>query len=175
MTQDNARLLEQLKPGFNRTFNWNKHQPKISTERPNEYLDFLIDSGFLGVNKLFDLSFENEAQRTSHKWFYLPTRGIKNYNVMIDGQNFFDQPVRNDLIRFDNIPKIATGQSDNYRTDFLLDYNYFEKYYEIMAIDLINQQVFDSDPKVIIKEAKEAVLDFSQGTVVVFQFYFSLL
>ena len=57
---------------------------------------------------------------------------------MIDGQNFFDQPVRNDLIRFDNIPKIATGQSDNYRTDFLLDYNYFEKYYEIMAIDLSN-------------------------------------
>ena len=67
MTQDNARLLEQLKPGFNRTINWNKHQQKISTERPNEYLDFLIDSGFLGVNKLFDLSFENEAQRTSHK------------------------------------------------------------------------------------------------------------
>ena len=94
---------------------------------------------------------------------------------MIDGQNFFDQPVRNDSIRFDNIPKITTGQSDNYRTDFLLDYNYFEKCYEIMAIDLINQQVFDSDPKVIIKEAKEAVLDFSQGTVVVFQFYFFLL
>ena len=94
---------------------------------------------------------------------------------MIDGQNFFDQPVRKDSIRFDNIPKITTGQSDNYRTDFLLDYNYFEKYYEIMAIDLINQQVFDSDPKVIIKEAKEAVLDFSQGTVVVFQFYFFLL
>ena len=91
---------------------------------------------------------------------------------MIEGQNFFDQPVRNDLIRFDDIPKIATGQSDNYRTDFLLDYNYFEKYYEIMAIDLSNQQVLDSDPKVIIKEAKETVLDFSQGTVEVFQFYF---
>ena len=161
MAEDNARLLEQLKSGFNRTINWNKHQPKISTERPNAYLDFLIDSGFLGVNRLFVLSFENEAQRTSHKWFYLPTREIKNYNVMIDWQKFFDQPVRNYLIRFDKIRKIATGQSHNYRTDCLLDYNYFDKYYEIMAIDLSKQQVLDAGPKVIIKEAKETVLDFS--------------
>ena len=44
---------------------------------------------------------------------------------MIDGQNFFDQPVRNDLITYDNIQKIATGQGDDYATGFLLDYNYF--------------------------------------------------
>ena len=39
-TQDNAKLLEQLKSGFKRTSNWNKYQPKVSTERPNQYLDF---------------------------------------------------------------------------------------------------------------------------------------
>ena len=91
-TQDNAKLLEQLKAGFKRTINWNKYQAKVSTERVNQYLDFLIDPG---VNRIFVLSFENEAQRTSYKRSHLPTREIKNYNVMIDGQNFFDQPVRN--------------------------------------------------------------------------------
>ena len=51
--------------GFKRTINWNKYQPKVSSERPNQYLDFLIDSGFQGVNRLFILPFESEAQRTS--------------------------------------------------------------------------------------------------------------
>ena len=89
-TQDNAKLLEQLKSGFKRTINWNEYQPKVSTERPNQYLDFLIDPNFQEVNRLFVLSFENEAQRISIKQYYLPTREIKNYNSMIDGQNFFD-------------------------------------------------------------------------------------
>ena len=46
-TQDNAKLLEQLKPGFKRTIDWNKYQLKISTERPNQYLDHLIDLTYL--------------------------------------------------------------------------------------------------------------------------------
>ena len=70
-TQDNAKLLEQLKFGFKRTINWNKYQTKVSTERQNQYLDFLIDSSFQGVNGLFVLSFENETQPTSYKRYYL--------------------------------------------------------------------------------------------------------
>ena len=52
-TQDNTKLLEQLKSGFKRTINWNKYQPKITPQRPNQYLDFLIDPSFRGVNRLF--------------------------------------------------------------------------------------------------------------------------
>ena len=52
-TQDNAKFLEQLKSGFKRPINWNRYQPKVSTERPNQYLDFLIDPSFQGVNRLF--------------------------------------------------------------------------------------------------------------------------
>ena len=63
-TQGNAKLCEQLKSGFKRT-DWNKYKPKVSTERPNLYLDFLIDPSFQGVNSLFVLSFEDEPQRTS--------------------------------------------------------------------------------------------------------------
>ena len=58
-----------------------------------------------GVNRLFILIFENETQPTSHKRYYFPTRKIKTYNVMVNGQNIFDQPVRNDLITYDSIEK----------------------------------------------------------------------
>ena len=53
---------------------------------------------------------------------------------MIDGQHFFDQPVRNNLITYDSIRKIATSQEDNYTTVSLLDYNYFKNYYKMMLI-----------------------------------------
>ena len=66
-----------------------------SKEIPNQYLDYLIGPSFQGVNRLFVLSFRSEAQRASHKEYYLLAVEIKNCNVMIDGQNFFDQPVRN--------------------------------------------------------------------------------
>ena len=62
---------------------------------------------------------------------------------MTNGQSFFDKPVKNDLRTYDNIRKIATGQGDDYITDFLLDYNYFNKYYKMIAIDLSKQQALD--------------------------------
>ena len=104
---------------------------------------------------------------------------------MIDGKNFFDQPVRNDKVTYENIRKIATGQGDDYITDCLLDYAYFKKYYRMIAIDLSRQQALDADPRgiqqinftanldrvgntrfyFILEEAKETFFKFSQGTV----------
>ena len=55
---------------------------------------------------------------------------------MIDGRMFFDKPVKNNLITYNNIQKIATGQGDDYTTGCLLDYNYFNNYYKVIAIDL---------------------------------------
>ena len=68
---------------------------------------------------------------------------------MIDRKNLFDQPVRIDLIIYENIRKIATGEGDDYTTGYLLDCNYFENYYKIIAIDLSKQQALDADPKAI--------------------------
>ena len=102
-TQDNAKLHEQLKSCFKRTINWNKYQSKISPERQNQYLDFLIDPRFQGVNRLFVLSFENENDRTVHTKYYLSNVEIKDYNVMIDGKNFFDQPVKSSVRTYDKI------------------------------------------------------------------------
>ena len=94
-TQDNAKLLEQLKSGFKRVINWNKYlsKPELLAQNPN--LNHLVEQSFQGVNRLFVLAFEDDAQRTGSKGYYLPNVEIKNYNVMINGENFFDQPIKN--------------------------------------------------------------------------------
>ena len=113
MTQDNAQLLQQLKSGFKRIINWNKYQSKKSTEAQNWYLDFFFSPSFQGVNRLFELSFENEDDRTEHTGYYLPKIEIKHSNVKIDGRNFFDQPINDDIKTNQNIRKIATDQGDD--------------------------------------------------------------
>ena len=124
-TQDNVKLLKQLDPGFKRAINWSKYLSKTSNEAQKRYLDFLIDSSFQGINRLFVLSFNNANGRKSYKQYYLPTVETKEYNVMIDGRNIFDQPIKNDLKTY-NIRKITTGQGYDYTTGCLLDYSYFE-------------------------------------------------
>ena len=99
---------------------------------------------------------------------------------MINGENFFDQPVKNNKATYENFRKIATGQGDDYTTGFLLDYTYFKDSYKMIAIDLTKQQALDADPRAsqqinftanldragntricfILEEAKETKLDF---------------
>ena len=69
---------------------------------------------------------------------------IKDYNFVIDWRNFFSQSIKNDLKTYDKIWKIATCQGDDYPTGCLLDYSYFKKYYELIAIDLRKQQKLDA-------------------------------
>ena len=103
--QDTAKLLEQLKSGFKRIINCNKYQTKVSTEGVNQYLAFLINPSSQRLNRFFVLSLENEGDRKVHTGCYLPKVEIKDYNVMIDGKNIFDQPVKNDIRTYDNIWK----------------------------------------------------------------------
>ena len=117
-TQDNAKLLQQLKSGFKTTINWNKHQTKVSTEGVNQYLDFLIDPSVQGVNTLFVLSFENECDRKVHTGYYLPKVEMKDYSVMIDGKNVLDQPVKNNIRTYDNIRKVSSNQRDDFTTGY---------------------------------------------------------
>ena len=82
----------------------------------------LFETSFQGVNRLFVLEFENDAQRTSNKRYFLSNVKIKDYNFMIDGKNFFNQPIKNNKITYENIKKIATSQRDDYTAWCLLDY-----------------------------------------------------
>ena len=184
-TQDNAKLLAQLKSGFKRAISLNKCLLKPELLAQNPQLNHLVEPSFQGVNRLFVLTFEIDPQRTSNKIYYLPNVEIKDYNAMIDGKNFFDLPIKNNKIKYENIRKTTTGQGDDYTTCCLLDYTYFRDYYKMIAVDLSKQQALDADCKAIqqinfianldragntriyfiLEEAKETVLDFSQGTV----------
>ena len=183
-TQHNSKLLPQLKNGFKRTITWNKYLAKPFLLAQNANLNHLIEPSFQGKNRLFVLAFENDDQRISNKRYYIPNIEIKDCNIMIDGKNFFDQPVRNDKVTYENIRKIAIGWGDDYTTGCLLDYTNFRKYYKMIAIDLSKQQALDSDHRTIqqinftanldrantriyfiLEEAKEIVFEFSQGTV----------
>ena len=104
---------------------------------------------------------------------------------MINGENVFDQPIKNNKVTYDNIRKIATGQGDDNTTGCFLDYPYFATTYKMVAVDLSKQQALDTDPRAIrqinftanlnragntrvyfiLEEAKEIILVFSQGTV----------
>ena len=170
-TQENTKFLQQLKSGFKRVINWNKYLSKPELLARN--LNHLIEPSFQGVNRLFVLAFENDDDRTSNDEYYLPTVEIKDYNIMINGENFFDQPIKNNKVTYD------------YTTGCLLDYSYFADTYKMIAVDLSKQQALDVDPRAIqqinftanleragntrvyfiLEEAKETILDFSQGTV----------
>ena len=184
-TQENVKLLQQLKSGFKRVINWNKYLSKPELLRANANLNHLVEPSFQGVNRLFVLAFENDAQRTSHSNYFIPNVEIKHYNIMINRENFFDQPIKNNKVTYENIRKIATGQGDDYTTGCLLDYSYFMNTYKMIAVGLSRQQLLDADPGAIqqinftanldragntrvdfiLEEAKETILDFSQGTV----------
>ena len=80
-------------------------------------MSYLTDPSFHGVNRLFVLPFENETDREVHTTCYLPNVEIKDCNVIIDGINLFDKPIKNNLKTYDNIRRISTGQRDDYLTN----------------------------------------------------------
>ena len=100
--------MQQLKSGFKRTINWNRYHRKVTVQQQNGHLNFLINLRFQGVNRLFVLSFENNGGRTGYTRHYLPLVEIKDYYFVINGRIFFDQPVKCNLITYDNIRKLAT-------------------------------------------------------------------
>ena len=114
--QENTKFLEQLKSGFERAINWNKYLSKPELLRRSPNLNHLVEPSFQGVNRLFVLAFQNDDDRTSDNRYYLPTVEIKDYNIMINGEKFFDQPIKNKKTTYENIRKIAIGQRDDYTT-----------------------------------------------------------
>ena len=85
-----------------------------------------------------------ESWETVTLKYFLPRVNITNYNVLIDGRNFYDQPM-NDLVKqYDEIRKTPTGQGDGYTAGCLLDYQYFIDHYNLIAVDLSKQKELDA-------------------------------
>ena len=97
LSTQGSEKLQQSKSGFKRTINCNKYQPKVSPEKWNQYLDFLIDPIFQGVNRLSVLSFKNDEDKKVHKGYLLTKVEIRDCNIIIDRKNVFDQPVKSDM------------------------------------------------------------------------------
>ena len=124
----------------------------------------------------------NKVTADSHRRYFLPRVKIENYDIEIDGRNFYDQPI-NDLIKqYDKVRKVSTGQGDDYTTGCLLNFAYFEKSYRLIAADLNKQKALDADSRAIqqiiftgktdnqiriyyiLEQSKETILEFSKGT-----------
>ena len=99
-TKDNVNLTKQLNEGFKRSVHWNEYKSKTEIKEADNHLTrFLLDASFQRVNRLFVLAFDNtfdgydRVQRENHRKYSLPIEDIANYNVLIDGRNFYDQPI----------------------------------------------------------------------------------
>ena len=136
-TENDKKLLEQLRTGFKRTIKWNKYRSKMTNQTKNNNLNYLIDPTFTKVNRLFVFLFENENHRISFSKYYVPNVQIKDFNVLIDGKSFFDMPIKNGEETYEQI--IEMGRNNDYTTGNLLDYEYFSKHYKLIAIDLSKQ------------------------------------
>ena len=167
-TQDNAKLLQQLKSGFKRVINWNKYLSKPELLRRNPNLNHLVEPRFQEINKLFILAFENDTQRTSAKGCNIPTVQLKDYNIMINVENHFYQPIKNNKVKYENIRKIATGQGDDYTTGCLLGYPYVNDTYKMIAVDLSKQQALDDNPRANQQINFTASLDRAGNTRIYF-------
>ena len=188
-------MIKELDEGFKRSVDWNEDKSKIGTKTAvdNYVTRFPLDASFQGVNRLFALAFNNasndanKVERESHRKYFLPRVNITNYNVLIDGRNFYDQPINDQIKKYDEIRKVATGKGDNYTTGCLLDYQYFKDHYQLICCNLSQQKEFDADEKAnqqiefygklgtnsqvctVLEKSKETVLEFSKGTAKVLQ------
>ena len=179
--KNDNELLEQLKSGFKKSIKWYKYMSQMSNQNKNNNLNYLIDPTFSNVNRLFVLAFENEDDRTSYYKYYLPNVEIKDYNYLIDGNAFFELPIKNIEETYEKIIQI-TDHSGYYTRGNLLDYEYFEEHCKLITIDLskqielenkdIKQQInfmgnLDRDNGAvmffIIEKSEETISEFSQN------------
>ena len=144
---DEIKLLTNLKSGFTREIEWNKYRSPMSTEAINNNLNILIDPTFTNVNRLFVLAYQTADNRQSFSQFYLPKIMVKDFNVIIDKLAFFDLPIKTEEEAYEKI--IDISRNNEYTTGNLLDYDYFKKYYKLIAVDLSKQQVLQENEDLI--------------------------
>ena len=158
--EDNSKLTKLLNEGFKRPIYWNEYKVtpnkivEIAAINEEKYIRELLDSSCQGVNRLFVLAYDNTAGNNqvsvdSYKKYFLPRVKIDNYNIKIDGRNFYDQPINDSIRQYDEVRKISTGQGHDYTTGCLLDFAYFENNCRLIAADLSKQKALDADSRAI--------------------------
>ena len=126
---------------------------------------------------------DGQPTRNGRKKYYLPSIDLNKYNVIIDGRNFYDNPIESDIEKYRELKKVMIGKAEDYTTGSLLDYNYFKEHYKLVAVDLSKQKELDADPRAIqqiefkymlgtnstiywvFEKSKETILELYKGTV----------
>ena len=174
-----------MKKGFKKSIFWNEYKSKIETHTSDEsnFKRILLDSSFQGVNRLFVLGYSRQnpiaTDVNSDAKYTLPGVDLTKCNVLIDGRNFYDQPISYKIKKHEELTRLRTGKGQDYATGCLLDYSCFKKHYTIIACDLSKQKELDADPRVIQQlevtfmlgtninnngKSKETILEMYKGT-----------
>ena len=103
-------------------------------------LNFLIDPIFNNVKRLFVLTFPNEEDRRSFSKYYIPTVEIKDCNVIIDGEPFYEMPIKNKEETYKAITELI--RNDLLRTGNEFNFDYFCEYYKLITTDLSKQKSY---------------------------------
>ena len=105
-----------------------------------------------GVNRLFVMSYNRangQPTRNGRRKYYLPRIDLEKNNVIIDGTNFYDNPIESDIGKYRELKKVMIGKGEDYTTGSLFDFNYFDKHYKLVAVDLSKQKELEADPRAI--------------------------
>ena len=94
-------------------------------------------------------SVNGQSTRNGQRKYYLPRIDLNKYNVIIDGRNFYDNPIENNIEKYRELKKVMIGKGEDYSTGSFLDFNYFDKHYKLVAVDLSKQKELDADPRAI--------------------------
>ena len=150
---ESANLTKQLNEGFKRSVYWNSYETKpAKVIEQGKKIYELLNASFQGVKRLFVFAYAIAAPPVggnsddtvgikSNKKYFFPRGEIKNYNVLINGRNFYDQPINDFIKQYTEIRKVSTGYGDDYTTGCLLDYAYFKDNYRLNAVDLRKKKV----------------------------------
>ena len=172
--EDNKDFIEQQNKGFERSIYWNEYKIK----EINEDADANVVMAYNRAN--------GQPTRNGQQKYYLPRIDLEKYNVIIDGRNFYDNPIESDIEKYRELKKVMIGKGEDYTTGSLLDFNYFDKHYKLVAVDLSKQKELEADPRAIqqiefkymlgtnstifwvLEKSKETILEFYKGIVKVY-------
>ena len=189
--EDNKDFIAQQNKGFQRSIYWNEYKTKEINEDAdaNVFKYINLDLSFQGVNRLFVMAYNRangQPTRNGQQKYYLPRIDLEKYNVVIDGRNFYDNPIERDIEKYKELKKVMIGKGKDNTTGYFFDFNYFDKHYKLVAVDLSKQKELDADPRVIqqtefkymlgtnstiywvLEKSKETILEFYKGTIKVY-------
>ena len=152
--EDNKDFIEQKNKKFQRSIYWNEYKTKEINEDAdaNVFKYINLYPSFQGVHRLFVMAYNRangQPTRTGQQKYYLPRIDLERYNVIIDGRNFYDNPIESNIEKYRELKKVMIGKGEDNTTGSLFDFNYFDKHYKLVAVDFSKRKELDADPRAI--------------------------